>query len=276
MLLTFIYKRLVLFALIFFLCAGKIFSIQDRKTEEGKAAAMANTSVTLIDIWSIYHNQAGLGFLEDISVGAFHQSGFIKEQNLQGIAFALPTRTGTIGASYSYYGYSQYNEMQTGIAFGRSFSKYFAAGLQLNYLHTQIAGNYGKANSVNFEIGILSQPIANLLIGAHVYNPSRSKMGDEEIPTIFNLGLSYLFSGKVLFGIGTEKDLNQAAIFKAGIDYKLIEYVSLQAGISTNPAKYSFGIGFHYMNINAHVGFLNHQTMGFTPTFTLSYGFKKN
>ncbi len=271
--LTSILKRLIFIVLIFFFGIGRIFSIHTQRIEEGRAAAMANTSVTLIDIWSIYHNQAGLGYLENMSVGVFHQSGFIKEQNLQGISFALPTKTGTIGASYSYYGYSQYNEMQAGLAFGRTFSKYFAIGLQLNYLHTHIAGNYGSANSVNFEVGIISQPIDNLLIGAHVYNPSRSKMGDEYIPTIFNLGLSYWFSDKVLFGIGTEKDLNHDAIFKAGIDYKLVEFVSLQAGISTNPAKYSFGIGFHYININAHVGFSKHQTLGFTPSFTLSYGF---
>jgi hypothetical protein len=261
------------FTLISLLFTSNLYSIQDKKIEEGKAAAMANTSVTLYDIWSIYHNQAGLGYLENISIGAFHQSGFIKEQNIQGIAFAMPTKTGTIGASYSYYGFSQYNEMQAGLAFGRNFSKYFAVGLQLNYLYTQIAGNYGSASSVNFEIGILSQPIDNLIIGAHVYNPTRSKMGDEKIPTIFNLGISYLFSEKVLFAIGTEKDLDQEAIFKAGIDYKLIDFVSLQAGISTNPSRYSFGIGFHYESINAHVGFINHQTLGYTPSFTLSYGF---
>ncbi|MBU8892818.1 MAG: hypothetical protein KOO66_08560, partial [Bacteroidales bacterium] len=238
-------KRFLFIFSMYFLSVSQAFSIHNQGIEEGRAAAMANTSITLIDIWSIYHNQAGLGYLKNMTVAAFHQSGYIKEQNLQGIAFALPTKTGTIGASYSYYGFSEYNEMQAGLAFGRSFSKYFSVGLQLNYLHTQIAGNYGSASSVNFEIGILSQPIENLFIGAHVYNPSRSKLGDEEIPTIFNLGVSYLFSDKVLFAVGTEKDLNQDAIFKAGFDYKLIDFVSLQAGISTNPAQYSFGVGFH-------------------------------
>lgn len=271
--LTFIYKRLILVVLLLLLCKKFVFSAQDRIIEEGKSAAMANTSVTLTDIWSIYHNQAGLGYIENISIGAFHQSGYIKEQNIQGISFALPTKTGTIGASYSYYGFSQYNEMQAGLAYGKTFSDYFAVGIQLNYLRNHIAGNYGSAETVNFEIGILSQPLENLIIGAHVYNPSRSKMGDEEIPTIFNLGISYLFSEKVLFAIGTEKDIEQDAIFKAGLDYQLIEFVSLQAGVSSNPSKYSFGIGFHYITIDAHVGFVNHQTLGFTPSFSLSYGF---
>lgn len=246
---------------------------QNLKIEAGKSAAMSNTSIVMTDIWSVYHNQAGLGYLDDISVGVFHQSGFIKEQNTQGVGFAFPTKTGTIAASYSYFGFSQYNEMQAGLAFGRSFTRYFAAGLQINYFSTRIADNYGSTNTVNFEVGILSQPIENLFIGAHVYNPSRSKIGDETIPTIFKLGAGYLFSDKVFFGLETEKDLKHDAIFKAGLNYQLINYVSLQAGVSTNPTKYSFGVGFHYININAHVGFLRHQTLGFKPSFTISYGF---
>jgi hypothetical protein len=265
--------QIALIFLIFFLSVHKSYSVQENNIISGKSAAMANASVTITDIWSIYHNQAGLGYLENISIGAFHQSGYVKEQNLQGIAFAYPTKTGTIAASYSYYGYSQYSEMQAGLAFGRNFSKYFSVGIQINYLQTHISGNYGNANSVNFEVGILSQPIDNLFIGAHVYNPSQSKIGEDKMPTIFNLGASYMFSEKVLFAIGTEKDIEHDAIFKTGIDYRLIDFVSIQAGISTNPSKYSFGIGFHYKTIDAHVGFLKHQTLGFTPSFTISYGF---
>jgi hypothetical protein len=215
-------KRVILLILFIVFNFYRVFSVYETRFNAGKSAAMANASVTILDIWSIYNNQAGLGYLENMSVGAYHQSGFIKEQNLQGIAFALPTKTGTIGASYSYFGFSQYNEMQAGLAFGRSFSKYFAVGIQLNYLHTQIAGDYGNANAVNFEIGIMSQPVDKLFLGAHVYNPSHSKMGDEKIPTLFKLGASYLFSDKVLFGIETETDMDHDAIFKAGLNYRLI------------------------------------------------------
>ncbi len=267
------YKKINIFFLIC-LCLWHSDSFtQNLKIEAGKSAAMSNTSVTMTDIWSVYNNQAGLGYLTNISAGIFHQSGFVKQQNLQGIGFAFPTKTGTIAASYSYFGFSQYNEMQAGLAFGRSFTRYFAAGLQLNYLSTRIADNYGSSNTVHFEVGVLSQPIENLFIGAHVYNPSRSKIGDEVIPTIFKLGAGYLFSDKVYFGIETEKDLKHDAVFKSGLHYQLIEYVSLQTGISTNPTRYSFGVGFHFTNIHAHVGFLRHQTLGFTPSFTLGYGF---
>ena len=265
-------KFIYLLVIQLFLFPSHSFS-QNIKIEAGKSAAMSNASVAATNIWSVYNNQAGLGYLSNITLGVFHQSGFIKQQNTQGISFAFPTKTGTIGASYSYFGFSQYNEMQAGLAFGRSFTRYFAAGVQINYLSTQIADNYGSSKAVNFEVGILSQPVKGLFIGAHVYNPARSKMKNEPIPTIFKLGAGYQFSEKVFLGIETEKDFEHDAIFKAGLNYQMINYVSLQAGISTNPTRYSFGIGFHYISINAHVGFLKHQTLGFKPSFTLSYGF---
>jgi len=265
-------KIIYIFVIYLFLIPLHSFS-QNIKIEAGRSAAMSNASVAATDIWSIYNNQAGLGYLSNITLGVFHQSGFIKQQNTQGISFAFPTKTGTIGASYSYYGFSQYNEMQAGLAFGRSFTQYFATGVQINYLSTKIADNYGSSEAINFEVGILSQPVKGLFIGAHVYNPARNKMKNEPIPTIFKLGAGYLFSDKVFLRIETEKDFEHDAIFKAGLNYQMINYVSLQAGISTNPTRYSFGIGFHYINIHAHVGFLKHQTLGFKPSFTLSYGF---
>ena len=254
-------------------CFMNTYAIHENKISAGKAAAMGNTRVTTQSIWSVYYNQAGLAYLKNIEIGGLHQTGYVKEQNLQGIVFALPTKTGTLGASYSYYGYSQYSETQAGLAFARSFTKYFSVGLQLNYLHTHIAGNYKDIRSVNFEIGLLSEPIDHFFIGAHIYNPSHSKTGKEQIPTIIDFGLSYLFSGKILLAVGVEKDFNYKPVFKLGIDYKVISFISLQAGISTNPDRYSFGIGFNYKNINANIACFKHQTLGFTPSFTLSYAF---
>ncbi|OFX85720.1 MAG: hypothetical protein A2W99_05910 [Bacteroidetes bacterium GWF2_33_16] len=264
---------LAFFFLSLFLLSQKTNAQYNYTTAGARSAAMANTSVTLNDFWSIYNNQAGLGYLQQITAGVFHRSGFISEQNSQGIGVAVPTKTGTLAATFDYYGFSAYNEIQAGLAFGRTFTEYFSAGVKLNYLHTQIAGEYGSASTVTFEIGILSQPINNLFVGVSVYNPSRSKMGSENIPTIYKAGIGYFFSDKALLAIETEKDLDQDAIFKAGIDYKLIDLVSLQAGISTNPSNYSFGVGLHHSDINLHVGFLKHQTFGFTPSFSLSYGF---
>ena len=238
-------KSSFLFVGILLMIVFPAFSQHIESNAGGRTVGMANSSVVLTDFWSIYNNQAGLGFVKQLSAGVFHHSGYIKEQNIQGVGIAVPTKTGTIAATYNYYGYTNYNEQQAGLAFGRTFTEYFAAGIKLNFLHSQIAGEYGSSNAVTFEVGILSQPIENLFIGAHVYNPSYSEMGTEKIPVIY----------------------------KAGIDYQLIELVSLQAGVSTNPTNYSFGAGFHYSGFNIYVGFIKHQALGFTPSFSVSYGF---
>ncbi|MEA3317979.1 MAG: hypothetical protein U9R54_08480 [Bacteroidota bacterium] len=241
----------------------------------GRSAGMANSSVILHDLWSTYNNQAGLGYLENITVGVFHKSGFIAEQSLKAFSVAVPTSSGTISASYSYYGFSQYNESAVGLAYGKQFGDIISFGLKIDYLHTKIAGEYGNAGTVIFETGIIAEPIENLYIGAHLFNPARMKIGEseEKIPTILRLGLGYNFSNTVLLSLETEKDLEYDVIYKAGIEYQIIENVSLLAGVSTNPSQNAFGIGFNWKGLNADIAFMHHQTLGYKPHLSLNYAF---
>jgi hypothetical protein len=113
------HKSFILCLLLFAISYGYNANAQINYTTAGaKSSAMANTSVVLTDLWSVYNNQAGLGYLQQISIGAFHRSGFISEQNTQGIAVAVPTKTGTLAATVDYYGFTSYNEMKAGIAYG--------------------------------------------------------------------------------------------------------------------------------------------------------------
>jgi hypothetical protein len=96
---------------------------------------------------------------------------------------------------------------------------------------------------------------------------------EEEIPTILKLGLGYNFSDKVLFSLETEKNIEYDVVYKAGIEYQIIENISLLAGVSTNPSQNAFGIGFNWKGINADIAFMHHQTLGYKPNMSLSYAF---
>ncbi len=142
-----------------------------------RAAALANAYVMESDIWSVYHNQAGLGFYPHFAIGFHHENKFvIKEYALHALAITLPTKPGTIGLSYRYFGYAKYNESKVGLGFGRQFGNGFAAGLQLNLHHTYLEGEFGNRNALTVEGGIQYKPANNLVIGAHVFNPTRSKI----------------------------------------------------------------------------------------------------
>jgi len=244
-----------------------------------RSSAMGNASVTQKDVWSAFHNQAGLAFLKESALGVSHEQRFmLSELSMNGAAFALPTKqNGTFALSVSYFGYKLYNEQKAGLAYARSFGEKFSAGVQLDYLGTTIAEGYGNKSAFTVEAGIQAQLVKNLWLGAHIYNPNKAKLSDyndEKIPSILKFGLDYAFSEKVNIAVETEKDLDADATIKAGIEYHPVKQFYLRGGIATDPLLTSFGFGLELQNFVIDVAAAYHQDLGFSPHVSLAYSFK--
>jgi hypothetical protein len=245
----------------------------------GRSAGMSNASITLSDIWSVSNNQAGLAYLKDISAGVYYEDRFdLKDLSLKAGALAIPTKSGVFGLSTTYFGYSQYYESKAGLAYGKSFGNKFSAGVQLDYLSTHIAENYGNSSTIAAEAGLMYRLNKHICIGAHIFNPTRArvaKYNDERAPTIADLGLSYTFSDKIIVVIESEKDIQYNAVFKAGVEYHPVKAIYFRTGISTNPMLNSFGFGLEYHNFSLDFASSYHQALGFTPQFSLIYHVNK-
>lgn len=252
----------------------------DHNTSAGaRASALGNTSITYKDVWSAFHNQAGLAFLKEPTAGISHEQRFmLNELSSNSAAFALPTKeSGTFAVSVSYFGYKLYNEQKAGLAYSKSFSDKLSAGVQFDYLGTAIAEGYGTKSTFTAEAGIQAMLLKNLWLGAHIYNPTKAKLADfndERIPAVLNLGLNYTFSDKVNLGLETEKDLDADAIIKAGLEYHPIKQLYLRGGIATDPLLSSFGFGLVLQNFVIDVAAAYHQDLGFSPNISLAYSFK--
>lgn len=242
-----------------------------------RAASMANAAVTFHDLWSVYHNQAGLAGVSSVSAGIHYENKFnVSEFALRAVALAVPARPGTIGFSYSYFGFPSYNENSFGLAFGRFFGENVAAGIRLNYLQIYIAEEYGDARNLTVEGGFIAELAEGFRVAAHVYNPSREKIGNpsrQVLPTIFRFGVGYMFGGKIFATIEAEKELERKAVFRAGLEAGFFDSFYLRTGILSDPVQNSFGLGYVYRGINADMAFTHHQVLGFTPHISLSYKF---
>lgn len=264
---------------LFLFISASCYSITDNNPIGARSAAMANASVSFTDLWSSHHNQAGLGFVKNYSAGAYYENRFmIKELGLRGGCAAIPVNGGTFGIAVSNFGYSQYNENKYSLSFGKAFGEKIAFGLALDYMTTNIAEGYGKKGVAAAEAGIIAKPLNGLTIGAHVFNPTRTKIAsynDERLPTIIRFGANYTFSEKVIVAIETEKDILMKAVFKAGIEYKPVKEFYLRAGISTNPTLSSFGFGINLKNFKLDISANYHQVLGVSSQVGLSYEFQK-
>ncbi len=239
--------------------------------------AMANATVMIPDFWSLSHNQAGLGWVTTPSVGFHFENKFaVPQYALSAMAVAVPTGPGTLGVMLYYFGYSKYHDTRFALSFGRAFTEHFAAGVQLNYISTFIADEYGSYGSLVAEGGIIAIPVDNLYIGAHIYNITGAKMSDPEkepLPVIMRVGLGYQLQKSIFVSIETEKELNKKPVFKTGMELSVLDNLFLRGGYATRPGRPSFGLGYLAHRFRGDFAVTLHPQLGFTPYFSVMYSF---
>lgn len=246
-----------------------------------RSSGMGNASVSLNDVWAVQNNQAALGLIKTVAFGVSYLNPFmIQELGTKAFGAALPVKDGTFGLMVSDYGYHSFHRNKIGLGFGKCFDKKFSAGISLDYLSTVLGDEfYGNKHSFIAEIGILALPLKNLVVGAHVYNPTRVKLGtynDERIPTVMRIGVNYTFSEKVLITMETEKDIETKGMLKAGLEYTPMKEFYIRTGISTNPSLSCFGLGLAWKHFKLDISSTYHSTLGISPQIGLIYEFRKN
>jgi hypothetical protein len=272
-------KHIILFSFIFinisFVNAGN-----EDWSLGGKQAGMGFSGVTLSDVWSSSHNQAGLARLTSPCLGLYSENRFIlKELSLQAFSFAVPTKEGTFALDLSYFGYALYNETKIGLAYGLMLGDKFSIGAKIDYLNTHFAETYGNKGTVIAELGFLFEPTKNLFIGGHLYNLTRSKIAaydNERIPSTLTFGIGYRFTQKLYMATEAEKDLLNPIIYKVGFDYNLVNNVFLRGGVTTSADYLTFGLGYALKKIRVDVSFSYHHVLGFSPHIGFLYNFKYN
>lgn len=243
----------------------------------GRSAAMGGTGVASNSFWSVNNNQAGLGFSESSGVGFYYDNHFlINELSLSQLSAVFKTKKGGFGLNVSYFGYGLYNEKKIGLAYGMKLGKRFALGVQMDYLHTFIAENYGSKSMFTFEIGLMTKITDELTLGAHVYNPIRTQISsynDERIPTILKLGLNWDLSKDFTAAIEAESDMNNPLVLRAGLEYNIMDLMYARVGISNNPNIFSFGVGLYFGGFKLDFSSSMHQVLGYSPQFSAIYNF---
>jgi len=268
---------LLIFSILFFNTA--IFSQIENATPIGaRAMGMGGVSLCNSDVWSTNNNQGAIGFAQESSLGLYYENRFgVSGLGYKSIAGIYVSNFGNFGLRMNYFGYSTYNTVITGISYGRSFGEYFSAGMQINYLHTQLSEGYGSAGMAIAELGLLAKPNSNLSIGAHIYNPTMTQYNQsenvEKIPTYLKLGASYNFDGFALLSVEIQKDIDYKPVYAVGVEFNIVNNLVARTGISSNSSMLSLGLGYKYKKIRLDIAFSHHAYLGYSPYISFVYEF---
>ena len=216
----------------------------------GRAAAMGGSSVASQGLWALQNNPAGMANLEKISFGLYYENRWmLPETAYKSGAFALPTKFGCLGLSFTQFGSSKYNENKIGLAYAKDFGRYLQIGLQLDYLLLKIGNDYGTFNAVTFELGLQSHVTDKLTLGTYIFNPInfsfKQTLNHEKIPIVFRFGLAYQFTKDFLGQCEIEKNTEREGVsLRGGLEYEAFKRFYIRAGVQTNPSILSFGLGY--------------------------------
>lgn len=274
-----ILRKLLLYILFLFI-ASPLVAADGLFKAGGREAALSNSGLTAQNVWAMFHNPAGLAYINNIDAGIYHEQQFLLKE-LSTNAFTLGmkvSKEAAVGINATYFGYKLYNEQQAGIAYARKFGEKISAAVKLNYQNIKIGEEYGSKSYVTAEAGLQAQLAKNFWIGAHLYNPTETKLTDEpkeNVGSVLGFGAGYIFSEKFNVQTSLEKNSNESALFNAGIEYHPMKQLWLRAGVGSKPLTGTFGFGLAWDMLQFDFATAFHPDLGFTPHLSLTMHFDK-
>jgi hypothetical protein len=211
--------------------------------------SIALTSVADTRNWSGFNNPAMLGTLEKPEVGLEYENRFLlSELSTKSIQVGLPSNYVNAGVSFSYFGYSLYNEMLIGLGFARNFSGKFAMGVQFDYYTAFFPASNSYRGALFPQIGLSVNLSKSFSIGFHTFNPFQTNIQTEyvikRLPSIFSIGTEYFFTRDLVWRTQIDKEVSSTYRFAMGFEYSMLQNVHLQLGAySTDYLVPCLGIG---------------------------------
>lgn len=269
--------RKISYMLFFFNAVGILISAYGQYFPScARIRGMAGAGVLLEDPFSGFSNPAGLAGLKNAEIAASHEMPFlINDLSVSSLSFIFPASPGVFGINGSSAGFSLWRETRAGVSFARKFGSQFSAGIQIDGFFARVPDDIPMWPVFTWEAGLLGQPLADLLVGIHLFNPFQADYPDtrnQRLPVSFAFGAGYRFAKKFLLAAEVEKDLLYPIAFRIGVEYQPVVNVFLRYGYNSVNG-YAAGFGLRISHFNFDVAFTRHLQLGYTPSLSLGYVF---
>ena len=289
-------KKLLCVIIVLTTCTSVLaWGVFDDRFPSAKYVGMGGAGVALADdVWASYYNPAGLSRLAGPQIGSSYvrlfNQGFL--QNFFGAgAYPLPGKYGSLSISFQYFGTTHENQNLSGestIALSHGFnllkdinsSLSFGYSLKAYYLDyaASVGGvELGSATTFGIDVGFQASVYNRTTIGIYVLNfnaPSVGVTSQRKLPQRVVAGVAY----QPYDGVTTTLDMSRTigvgeVEFWAGTDFELFNYLSLRFGGTTNPNRYSLGVGLNIHQLSFDYGLRTHSELGETHQVGLLYRF---
>lgn len=254
---------------------------QFENTDVGARATALNGAFTSLsnNSLAVFYNPSGLGQLKFREGSFFYNPSVlgVSEISTAAFTFAEPMKFGTLGLGVKTFGFDLYRETSFVLSYGNNFRNKIFYGLNLNLYNLKIQ-NYNSANSFGVDFGAMAYITGFLKWGFFAKNLSGAKIGEskQRINQVYKTGFTVQTGNDFSLILEFEKDVRYPLSFKSGLEYNVIDFIDFRAGIGTQPASFSAGVGINYDMFQIDYALLKYNELGITNQGSVTINFGGN
>lgn len=246
-----------------------------------RARALGGAYAALSDDASaVFYNPAGLVNVDGIRLhGSIFEPYNYGFHRANAFAVAFPTESwGTFAVGYSDFRVDYLSRVLTieraftvshGVTLMEDLSSSFAIGYNLNvysldYPTPSVSGlRLGSENTYGIDIGFVARLRERTTAGVFAKNVNAPAIGEPEhdLPQRVSGGMAYRPYDGVITTVEVEKELGKDTQFHGGVEFRVVEPLSLRFGAQTKPNLFDVGIGLDYRQINVDFTFTHHPVL---------------
>jgi hypothetical protein len=270
-----------LFFQLIFLLLPSFGSAIERMTAAGaRESALSLAVVALPGSFSVFHNPAFLAGHKNYTASlSYRQPYLIQDYHQSALSLACPIQTYVFAVGITQSSIADYKETNVGISIAKKLSEKLSAGILINFFSLNFPEEGTRKGSVQVDAGLGYFFSERLSLGFHLRNMVQSKIETFQhnfsFPLIIRIGASYMLTEQILMATEAVLDNKNNLSFRNGLEYKLMECFWLRGGISVNPFRHSFGLGYSWNLFQLDFAMVHHEILGFTPTLSVNFNLSK-
>ena len=258
----------------FFMCCGFLLCLSQHNQALPPDLLPSDVrSFSLGHLQALSHefiNPAYLSFHTHTSLGmAVHNQFEIEELNRPSCWAIVPNRLLDCGILFSSFHFSEYRLWVIRTGFSKKLSAGFSIGVNFLYLRETIDDWSENKSIFSSDVGIycrLSPTVSVALLGSNLLNNSN-------LNTSLNGGIAIAFSESCHLFIESAWCQLNGLVFRAGMEYELMNQFMIRTGIRNNPVVPCMGVEYalHFLTVAA--GFELNTYLGISSAISITYSF---
>ena len=207
-----------------------------------KNEALASSTATSSDEWSLWRNPAGLSSIDRPVVSFGVRRAQATNAFTRSIVLACNTKLGTIAAGMSAFGDDIYNEQAVSLAFANRIGL-AGLGIRADVMQLRIDGNDTK-RTVGITIGCVAKLSPRFSVGACARNVNLPEWArGQPLPIVLNTGVAFKPAENFIAVAEVEKDTDFDPTVKGAFEYSLRKKFFVRTGFNLFPNAAFGGIG---------------------------------